>query len=132
MGSWPGAIGAITLFVEHLPGAKTFYQEVFGLSVRFETEDSAVFDTGEHVSKREGARWASQLMPEHAELIDDALAWRERPDDQPGSQSRLTQEAARCYVMDVQTCSSLAGPSNGTPGHIQALADTRPRPLDAR
>jgi catechol 2,3-dioxygenase-like lactoylglutathione lyase family enzyme len=46
MGSWPGAIGAITLFVEDLPGARTFYQGVFGLPVRFETEDSAVFDTG--------------------------------------------------------------------------------------
>ena len=34
--------------------------------------------TGEHVSKREGARWASQLMPEHSALIEDAVAWRAR------------------------------------------------------
>lgn len=42
-GSWPRGIGAITLFVEDLPGAKLFYQEVFGLPVAFEDEASAVF-----------------------------------------------------------------------------------------
>jgi predicted nucleotidyltransferase len=34
--------------------------------------------TGEHVSKREAARWASDMMPDHAELIRDALEWRAR------------------------------------------------------
>jgi 1-acyl-sn-glycerol-3-phosphate acyltransferase len=34
--------------------------------------------TGEHVSKREAARWASEELPEHADLIRDALEWRER------------------------------------------------------
>jgi Domain of unknown function (DUF4111) len=37
--------------------------------------------TGEHVSKREGASWASRSMPEDAALIGDALAWRGRPKD---------------------------------------------------
>jgi catechol 2,3-dioxygenase-like lactoylglutathione lyase family enzyme len=46
MGSWPGKIGAITLFVEDLPATKRFYQEVFGLPVHFEDEVSAVFDFG--------------------------------------------------------------------------------------
>lgn len=34
--------------------------------------------TGDHVSKREAARWASQELPEHAGLIRDALEWRAR------------------------------------------------------
>ena len=46
MTSWPGAIGAITLFVEDLDAAKRFYGEVFGLPVKFEDADSAVFDFG--------------------------------------------------------------------------------------
>jgi catechol 2,3-dioxygenase-like lactoylglutathione lyase family enzyme len=44
---WPGGIEAITLFQEDLATAKRFYQEVFGLSVHFEDEDSAVFKFGE-------------------------------------------------------------------------------------
>jgi len=46
MGSWPGRVGAITLFVEDLEATKRFYREVFGLSVTFEDADSAVFDFG--------------------------------------------------------------------------------------
>jgi catechol 2,3-dioxygenase-like lactoylglutathione lyase family enzyme len=46
MGSWPGGIGAITLFVEDLAAAKRFYREVFGLPVAFEDDSSAVFDFG--------------------------------------------------------------------------------------
>ena len=42
-GSWPRGIGAITLFVEDLRGAKRFYREVFGLPVAYEDEASAVF-----------------------------------------------------------------------------------------
>jgi catechol 2,3-dioxygenase-like lactoylglutathione lyase family enzyme len=47
--AWPGAIGAITLFVEDLEAAKRFYQEVFGLPVGYEDENSAVFGFGETV-----------------------------------------------------------------------------------
>jgi catechol 2,3-dioxygenase-like lactoylglutathione lyase family enzyme len=43
MGSWPSAIGAITLFVEDLEATKQFYGEVFGLPVMFEDDSSAVF-----------------------------------------------------------------------------------------
>lgn len=46
MGSWPSGIGAITLFVEDLEAAKKFYREVFGLTVSFEDDDSAVFKFG--------------------------------------------------------------------------------------
>ena len=43
---WPTGIGAITLFVEDLAAAKQFYQDVFGLPVTFEDDDSAVFAFG--------------------------------------------------------------------------------------
>ena len=43
---WPSGIGAITLFVEDLAPAKQFYQDVFGLPVKFADDDSAVFDFG--------------------------------------------------------------------------------------
>jgi catechol 2,3-dioxygenase-like lactoylglutathione lyase family enzyme len=42
--SWrPGGISAITLFAEDQEDTKRFYQEVFGLPVAFEDDDSAVF-----------------------------------------------------------------------------------------
>ena len=46
MGTWPGPIGAITLFVEDLAATKLFHQQVFGLPLVFEDDDSAVFDFG--------------------------------------------------------------------------------------
>jgi catechol 2,3-dioxygenase-like lactoylglutathione lyase family enzyme len=46
---WPGPIAAITLFVEDLAAGRAFYQEVFGLPVVFEDENSAVFRFGETV-----------------------------------------------------------------------------------
>lgn len=47
MNSWPGEIWAITLFVEDLGTTKQFYQDVFGLPVVFEDDNSAVFKFGE-------------------------------------------------------------------------------------
>ena len=41
-----GSIGAVTLFVEDLPASKAFYSDVFGLELRFEDQDSAVFELG--------------------------------------------------------------------------------------
>ncbi len=37
------SINVVTLFVEDLAATKQFYQEVFGLSITFEDENSAVF-----------------------------------------------------------------------------------------
>lgn len=48
-GAWPGAITAITLFVEDLEAAKRFYREVFELPVVFEDDNSTVFRFGETV-----------------------------------------------------------------------------------
>ena len=44
---WPGAIAAITLFVEDLEAAKRFYADVFRLPVDYEDDNSAVFRFGE-------------------------------------------------------------------------------------
>ena len=49
MGSWPGGISAITLFVEDLATSKAFYQNAFGLPVVYEDPNSAVFQFGESV-----------------------------------------------------------------------------------
>jgi len=43
---WPGAIAAITLFVEDLDSAKRFYEEVFELPIHYEDDASAVFKFG--------------------------------------------------------------------------------------
>ena len=45
--AWPSGIEAITLFVEDLDAAKTFYGDVFGLPVSYEDDASAVFRFGE-------------------------------------------------------------------------------------
>ena len=46
MDSWPKRISAVTLFVEDLAATKAFYQEVFGLPIHYEDDDSAVFNFG--------------------------------------------------------------------------------------
>ena len=43
---WP-SISAITLFVEDLDNAKSFYKEAFGLSTYFEDPQSVVFKFGD-------------------------------------------------------------------------------------
>lgn len=43
MQTWPGAITAITLFVEDFAACKEFYGRAFGLPVHYEDEVSAVF-----------------------------------------------------------------------------------------
>ena len=60
--AWPGAIGAITLFVEDLNAAKRFYADVFGLPVFFEDESSAVFRFGETLVNLLHAREAPELV----------------------------------------------------------------------
>ncbi len=46
MEPWASGISAITLFVEDLEASKRFYREVFGLTIAYEDDDSAVFDFG--------------------------------------------------------------------------------------
>ena len=46
MASWVTGISTVTLFVEDLDATKRFYEEVFGLPVKFEDTESAVFEFG--------------------------------------------------------------------------------------
>jgi catechol 2,3-dioxygenase-like lactoylglutathione lyase family enzyme len=45
-GSWLKGIDTVTLFVEDLKAVKQFYQQVFGLPMVFEDNDSTVFRFG--------------------------------------------------------------------------------------
>ena len=46
MSAWPKGIAVVTLFVDDLAATRRFYTEVFGVPVRFEDDDSTVFDFG--------------------------------------------------------------------------------------
>jgi catechol-2,3-dioxygenase len=50
MKGWSG-ISAITLFVEDLAGTRAFYEDVFGLSVYSEDQESCVFMLGDVLVK---------------------------------------------------------------------------------
>jgi Domain of unknown function (DUF4111)/Nucleotidyltransferase domain len=58
--------------------------------------------TGEHVSKREAARWACVALPEHAPLIQDALVWRERSRIGPRIDGTARRDDTRRFVNDVK------------------------------
>lgn len=62
LGGWPGAISAVTLFVEDLEAARRFYVEVFGLPVFYEDESSAVFKFGETLVNLLKATEAPELI----------------------------------------------------------------------
>jgi catechol 2,3-dioxygenase-like lactoylglutathione lyase family enzyme len=62
VGSWVKGIDAITLFVEDLPAAREFYQEVFHLPIFFEDDNSAVFQFGETVINLLDTRQAPELI----------------------------------------------------------------------
>lgn len=62
MESWPREISAITLFVEDLGAAKSFYREVFGLPVAFDDDASAVFSFGNTIINLLTASAASDLI----------------------------------------------------------------------
>ena len=93
MESWPKGIGAITLFAEDLDEAKRFYQEVFGLPVHFEDDDSAVFKFGDTLINLLRATAAVELIAPASVASPDA-----------GSRLQFTIE-----VDDVDaTCAELA------------------------
>lgn len=62
LGGWPGAISAVTLFVEDLEAARRFYVEVFGLPVFYEDASSAVFKFGETLVNLLKATEAPELI----------------------------------------------------------------------
>ncbi|MFL5651920.1 MAG: VOC family protein [Chloroflexota bacterium] len=59
---WVKGIDAITLFVEDLGAAKAFYLDVFGLPLRFEDPNSAVFMFGETAINLLDVREAPELI----------------------------------------------------------------------
>jgi len=56
--------------------------------------------TGDHVSKRVGARWASRELPQHAALIQRAVAWRDQARANPDPDGAGTLDDTRRLVMD--------------------------------
>jgi len=42
--AWPKGISTITLFVDDIAATKRFYQDVFGVRIKYEDDVSAVFD----------------------------------------------------------------------------------------
>jgi lactoylglutathione lyase len=103
VGSWPGSIGAITLFVEDMVAAKQFYQEVFGLLVTFEDDDSAVFKFGNTMINLLRFTAAQEL------IAPAAVATREA-----GSRLQLTIAVddvdARCAELTARGVTLLNGP----------------------
>ena len=86
-------IGAITLFVEDLQRARSFYEDVFGLPVVFEDDASVVF--------KFGGTLVNLLKTEAAQELIEPAAVASRDD---GSRFQLTIE-----VDDVDaTCAELA------------------------
>src|SRR3954453_1657801 len=59
---WVKGIDAVTLFVRDLPAAKAFYLDVFGLPLRFEDPNSAVFMFGETAINLLDVREAPELI----------------------------------------------------------------------
>jgi len=102
-GAWPQAIGAITLFVEDLAGAKEFYGTVFGLPVVFEDADSAVFRFGTTLVNLLATHAARELIEPGAVAPRDA-----------GSRFQLTIEVddvdALCAELTRRGVTLLNGP----------------------
>lgn len=57
--------------------------------------------TGEYVSKRDGAEWASGAMPEYESLIAAAMAWRLAASNERDD-TTLPLPEARHFVIDIQ------------------------------
>lgn len=98
-------VGAITLFVEDLQRSKLFYQDVFGLHVVFEDENSAVFDF-------ENTLINLLELPAARDLIaPGAVASREA-----GSRFQLTiwvdDADAACVELETRGVTLLNGPMN--------------------
>ena len=98
-------LGAITLFVEDLERSRLFYQDVFGLQVINEDEDSAAFDFGNTIINL-------LRIPAARTLIEPgAVASREA-----GSRFQLTiwvdDADAACAELDARGVALLNGPMN--------------------
>jgi len=132
MSPTPRSIDAITLFVEDLEQSSLFYREVFGLSVFFEDENSAVF-------KFENTLINLLKIPAARELIKPAVvAGRDA-----GSRFQFTIPVddvdAACAELATRGVGLLNGPMDrpwgirtasftDPDGHIWEFAQALPRP----
>ena len=62
MGEVPASLGAITLFVEDLQRARSFYENVFDLPVAFEDDSSAAFEFKNTIVNLLDIRSADELI----------------------------------------------------------------------
>jgi catechol 2,3-dioxygenase-like lactoylglutathione lyase family enzyme len=129
--SEPKRIDAITLFVEDLDQSKLFYKNVFGISVFFEDESSAVF-------KFENTLINLLEIPAARDLIEPGVV------ASPGAGSRfqltipVDDVDARCAELKARGVELLNGPMNRVwgvrtacfadpGGHIWEFAQQLPR-----
>jgi len=76
-GAWPGAIAAITLFVEDLAKAKRFYGEVFRLPIDYEDANSAVFRFGDTmVNLLKSSEAPGLVAPAGVASLDDGVRFQ--------------------------------------------------------
>jgi catechol 2,3-dioxygenase-like lactoylglutathione lyase family enzyme len=98
-------LGAITLFVEDLPRSRLFYQDVLGLRVIFEDENSAAFDFDNTIINLLSIPAARELIQPGAVASPEA-----------GSRFQLTiwvaDADAACAELDARGVALLNGPMN--------------------
>jgi catechol 2,3-dioxygenase-like lactoylglutathione lyase family enzyme len=124
-------VGAITLFVEDLRRARSFYEDAFGLAVIYEDEDSAVFELENTLVNLLRAPAAGELI--HPAAVADPAA---------GSRFQLTiwvdDADAACTELKARGVELINGPTNrewgqrtacfaDPSGHIWEIAQTLPR-----
>lgn len=99
------SLGAITLFVDDLPRAKSFYQDVFGLHVVNEDENAVAFDFGNTIINLLRSAEAHDLIAPGAVARCDA-----------GSRVQLTiwvdDADAVCAELERRGVALLNGPMN--------------------
>jgi len=130
--SWLKSVGAITLFVEDVPAAKSFYENVFGLPVMWEDENSAVFKFDNTLINLLATREAHGLIEPAAVAGPEA-----------GSRFQLTiwvdDADAVCAELKTHGVTLLNGPMNrdwgvrtasfvDPGGHIWEVAQQLPQP----
>jgi catechol 2,3-dioxygenase-like lactoylglutathione lyase family enzyme len=113
-----GGISAITLFAEDLPRTRSFYEDVFGLSVIFEDDASAAFDFGGIVINLLQVSAAPELIAPGTVAGPDA-----------GARLQLTVEVedvdAVCVELDRKGVALLNGPMD-RPWGVRTASFTDP------
>ena len=126
MGSWPSAIGAITLFVEDLGAAKQFYLDVFELPVIFEDDNSVVFNFGNTIVNLLDAKEAPSLIEPAAVAGRDAGARHQftiEAEDVDGMCAELTKRGVELLNGPMDRAWGLRTASFKDPGgHIWEIA----------